>query len=677
MAQNVINAVLQVRTEIINAQGAAKQIQDALKNVKLDSGLTSRFDQDFKTLDKLSEKFESLYGKVKNGGANQEILKNLNKTGDQFNQVFDSLISKWNKLLQDPQALKLEIGKDADIAKLQSRLDALAQTFTNRLNPAFNSFSTAAKNVTTSDFASLEKAFSNSSISAADFNVRINQLSNSLKGNLKEALNSGDFSKLKELKPVIAETKNLASTGITALNAELEKVNSQLTEATNLYEQFKNIKDSGTTPTNFQLFDKIDVGAISTFNNGIDSLQNKITSMASKFPDATNVLNNFMTTLRQGGTGQDASKADIFSSLNNYKEYVSSIKKELSPLVDTKTLNSFSSLVNKSFFDKFISGATEAYQAVSKLQLNMQTLQKDATTFGIKGADGTVDGFKSQLNALSTSLKNNDYTTAATQITTIIENVRARIAELKTDMNSPNPGTSLTSYEEKVKQLESSVKDLSNTKAALTDVPSSLKDVEKALEILGQQSQSTGKNLAELYQYLQQKHGDAAAQKFQEIVNALKNGAGAVEDFQQKLAAANKKLTDGVQSTSNYSNQLTMLFNRFTRFTTLTGIFDILKRSIKSAYNAVKDLDEAMNSIAVVTDMTTDDLWGQIDAYTEMANATGSTIQGVYEVAQLYYQQGLSTNDVLTATTETLKLARVAGIEYADATDYKPEGYVA
>jgi hypothetical protein len=53
-----------------------------------------------------------------------------------------------------------------------------------------------------------------------------------------------------------------------------------------------------------------------------------------------------------------------------------------------------------------------------------------------------------------------------------------------------------------------------------------------------------------------------------------------------------------------------------------------------------------------------------------MANATGSTIQGAYEVAQLYYQQGLSTNDVLTATTETLKLARVAGIEYADATDY-------
>lgn len=677
MAQNIINAVLQVRTEITNAQGAAKQVQDALKNVKLDSGLTSRFDQDFKTLDKLSEKFETLYGKVKNGSANQEILKNLNKTSDQFNQVFDGLISKWNKLLQDPQALKLEIGKDADVAKLQSKLDALGQTLTNRLNPAFNNFSTVVKNVTTSEFGSLDKAFSKSSISAADFNLRITQLSTSLKKNLEYGLKEGDFSRLKELGPEIRAIKNFASTGATALNTELETAKNQLTEATNLYEQFKNIKDSGATPINFQLFDKIDVGAISTFDKGIDSLQNKITSMTSKFPQATTVLNNFVTTLRQGVTGQDATKTDIFSSLDNYKKYVSDVKKELSTLVDTKTLNSFSSLVNKSFFDKFISGATEAYQAVSKLQLNMQTLQKDATTFGIKGTDGTVDGFKSQLEALSTSLKNNDYTTAATQITTIIENVRARIAELKTDMNSPTPSTSLTSYEEKVKQLESSVKDLSNTKTALTDVPNSLKDVEKALEILGQKSQSTGKNLAELYQYLQQEHGEAAAKKFQEIVDTLESGAGQIENFQQKLAVANKRLADGVQSTSNYSNQLTMLFNRFTRFTTLTGIFDILKRSIKSAYNAVKDLDEAMNSIAVVTDMTTDDLWNQIDAYTEMANATGSTIQGVYEVAQLYYQQGLSTNDVLTATTETLKLARVAGIEYADATDYKLEGYVA
>nr|DAP41032.1 MAG TPA: hypothetical protein [Caudoviricetes sp.] len=36
---------------------------------------------------------------------------------------------------------------------------------------------------------------------------------------------------------------------------------------------------------------------------------------------------------------------------------------------------------------------------------------------------------------------------------------------------------------------------------------------------------------------------------------------------------------------------------------------DIFRNSIRAAFNAVKELDEAMNSIAVVTDMTTQDLW--------------------------------------------------------------------
>ena len=77
-----------------------------------------------------------------------------------------------------------------------------------------------------------------------------------------------------------------------------------------------------------------------------------------------------------------------------------------------------------------------------------------------------------------------------------------------------------------------------------------------------------------------------------------------------------------------------------------------------------------MNSIAVVTDYTTKDLWNQIDAYTAMAQATGSTIKGSYEVAQLYYQQGLTDAEVMAATNETLKMARISNIEYSKATDY-------
>jgi len=38
--------------------------------------------------------------------------------------------------------------------------------------------------------------------------------------------------------------------------------------------------------------------------------------------------------------------------------------------------------------------------------------------------------------------------------------------------------------------------------------------------------------------------------------------------------------------------------------------------------------------------MSQGDLWGQMPQYTEMAREYAASIAGVYEVSQLYYQQG-------------------------------------
>lgn len=98
-------------------------------------------------------------------------------------------------------------------------------------------------------------------------------------------------------------------------------------------------------------------------------------------------------------------------------------------------------------------------------------------------------------------------------------------------------------------------------------------------------------------------------------------------------------------------------------------IIGLIKRGIREAYQDIKELDTAMTNIAVVTDMTTDQLWGKIDEYMTIAQRYGVTTQGVYEVSQLYYQQGLGESEVMAATTETLKMARIAGIDYSEAAD--------
>ena len=94
-----------------------------------------------------------------------------------------------------------------------------------------------------------------------------------------------------------------------------------------------------------------------------------------------------------------------------------------------------------------------------------------------------------------------------------------------------------------------------------------------------------------------------------------------------------------------------------------------VREGIHQAWTDIQGLDKAMTNIAVVTDMSVSDLWGKIDEYMAIAQEYGVTTQGVYEVSQLYYQQGLSTNEVMEATTETLKMARIAGMDYAEAAD--------
>jgi TP901 family phage tail tape measure protein len=95
----------------------------------------------------------------------------------------------------------------------------------------------------------------------------------------------------------------------------------------------------------------------------------------------------------------------------------------------------------------------------------------------------------------------------------------------------------------------------------------------------------------------------------------------------------------------------------------------MVKQGIRQAWTDIQGLDKAMTNIAVVTDMSVGDLWGKINEYMSIAQQYGVTTQGVYEVSQLYYQQGLSTDEVMAATTETLKMARIAGMDYKEAAD--------
>lgn len=141
------------------------------------------------------------------------------------------------------------------------------------------------------------------------------------------------------------------------------------------------------------------------------------------------------------------------------------------------------------------------------------------------------------------------------------------------------------------------------------------------------------------------------------------------KSYGDSVATTAEEISSSTSSILNLNSQVDSLVGRISNIVSIAGAFTMLRRAIRSAYDDVKELDAAMNSIAIVTDFTTQELWGQVDAYSELAQEMGVSLVGVYDVQKLYYQQGRDAADVASLTTDTLRFARIAEMDYADATD--------
>lgn len=117
------------------------------------------------------------------------------------------------------------------------------------------------------------------------------------------------------------------------------------------------------------------------------------------------------------------------------------------------------------------------------------------------------------------------------------------------------------------------------------------------------------------------------------------------------------------------TSELDQLKSRITYFFGAANAVNLFKRALRSTLETVKDLDKVMTETAVVTDYTVKEMWEQLPEYTRRANELGVSIHDAYEAATLYYQQGLKTNEVMQVSNETLKMARIAGLDAAEATD--------
>lgn len=605
---NVVEVIARVKADVSAAQQSFKVLGDQFKNLKLGEGLTRNLEADFKNLEKsFSNYFEKLdVGAT--GKASVKELNNITSASQDLDKAIARLLADWEKIGEKDLRRSLDL---SGLEKDRKEVEDLANSLDTKLKTAMTALKEGGKNLNAAGLRDYGKALSDAAkaIKEGDLDAA---------GQKYNEVYEGLAKKIEKVNQEIKDTQN---------NAAKQQENLAGARANiKMYEDIRRaVNDAYGSDARKQIEETMAVIQTLTGKSGVGGLGQKLQNKFGNLPEIQGQLKSFISMLQQPWKG---------NNIEEIGKQFTELRNKIKEVGGDSLARSFSQLIGPSV-------QKNLKDQVNSIKENFQSLLPTLQQVSNSLSQGQIkDKFDQMINAISQE----DISALSDYMNTL----SGSIAEVEKQIQVG--GSDTTALE---KELET------------------LKNVQTAIgNAFGANSQQyiseTSQKLKEFRESLDDKQKAIFDQLAGSMQRLGENGQRAGE----QVRTANEGLQESANAAAKSKSELEQVIQSFARFTTLAGIMDIFRNSIRAAFNAVKELDEAMNSIAVVTDMTTQDLWDQIDVYTQMANATGSTIAGAYQVAQLYYQQGLSTNDVMTATTETLKLARVAAIDYASATDY-------
>lgn len=262
--------------------------------------------------------------------------------------------------------------------------------------------------------------------------------------------------------------------------------------------------------------------------------------------------------------------------------------------------------------------------------------------------------------------------TSLKETTEQVIKLQNKIKELKTELDNSITQPELTQINQELENQKTLVNNLTSAWNQL-----SLKDKEEAFTALKNVAQQVGVSLEDI-----NNSGDFEKLKnrLQQLeTNGIQQVDSALEDLLQQTKSMSPSLGqmgDEIQKTGDTfdlaaakAQEFSSLKNQVLSFFSITGAIQLFRQAVQSAFETVKDLDEAMTEIAVVSEFSVNDMWSQLPRFTDNANELGLSIRDVYDATTLYVQQGLNLNQSLGLSTETLKMAAIAGLDAAAATD--------
>lgn len=298
-------------------------------------------------------------------------------------------------------------------------------------------------------------------------------------------------------------------------------------------------------------------------------------------------------------------------------------------------------------------GITKKISSKEAKQAELTSKMSALESQGTKKSSAEYKALASQYNILTQELKK--LKSESAELDSTMAKNRATIANLDSQINSTT--TNISQLKQELSQMTQSL----NT-ASLNRLRNSL------AEITGQDISQIPSDIKEIQNII----NNLSDEEIKRIYIAFENIRESATNARTPIKQTKKNLDEfgtSADTMAKTTKEVDRLKEQVMDFFSISNAVQLFKRTISSAFDTVKELDAAMTETAVVTDFSVGDMWNSLPQYTSTANKLGATIQGVYETMTLFYQQGLNTTETFEIGTETLKMARIAGLDYAQTTD--------
>lgn len=465
-------------------------------------------------------------------------------------------------------------------------------------------------------------------LNVSQMNGALKQIQSTLNGlHLPQNVTRGLQGGIDKLQKEITNFESLASKDITS-KADMSKLE---TQAQKVSDAFSQLRHSFANLTGL---------------NGKDLEKLFPSNISKNITDATKALNGYTKTLNDAKDAVRAQNTQVkdlkqsIADLQGKKTYTNTEWKQLQN--DIKAAEA--ELEKYKQLKEQAEAKRDAKQAQLPATYKNSSIWRDAVK-EVQNYESEIEQAQKKLDALNkakvTGIKQEDQIKGLQKLNaelTTEEQKLQQLVQVLQNLSSKNQGGGLQQLIQQVGQL---------TGLDMTQFKQSTEGVGEAIRVyLNQQLQQLGVNL------------NNAANSVNNIDHVFANNRSQVRDCAEAYEQFNMQ-----------AREVEQLKSRIQYFFSLNNAILLVKRTLREAYQTIKELDKAMTETAVVTDFSVGDMWAQLPDYTARANELGVTTKAAYEAATLFYQQGLKTNEVIAMSNETLKMARIAGLDAAVATD--------